>query len=338
MDNVCHTLVGAALGEAGLKRTTRFGTAALMIASNLPDVDVLVFATDTPSVAFRRGWTHGIAAQLLLPVLFAGVLWLVGRRRARDGSPPLHAGWLLAISYLGVCVHVWLDYLNTYGVRLLSPVDWRWFYGDAVFIIDPWLWLVLGAGVWLARRRSTQMPSRVALVTATCYIAVMLIAARSARGIVEEGWTRDHGAPPQAVMVGPRPLAFTRDVIIDAGSHYESGTFTWPSSVALSPERIPKNDDRPEVAVAREAANVRGFLVWSRFPFWQLEPADGGTRVTVADARFMGRGGLFTASTIVTPGQVINRGGAPRPGRGARRAWREESMPPWSPPAGRGPP
>src|SRR5215510_3396949 len=59
MDNLCHTLVGAALGEAGLKRRTRFGNATLMIASNLPDVDVLVFASNTPPVAFRRGWTHG---------------------------------------------------------------------------------------------------------------------------------------------------------------------------------------------------------------------------------------------------------------------------------------
>jgi len=42
MDNVCHTLVGAALGEAGLKRRTRFGSVTLMLSSNLPDVDVFV--------------------------------------------------------------------------------------------------------------------------------------------------------------------------------------------------------------------------------------------------------------------------------------------------------
>jgi inner membrane protein len=300
MDNICHTLVGAAMGEAGLKRTTRFGTAALMIASNLPDIDVLVFATDTPSVSFRRGWTHGVGAQLLLPILFTGVLWLIGRRRARagDGSPPLRFGWLLAMSYVGVYSHVFLDYLNTYGVRLLTPLDWRWFYGDAVFIIDPVLWVVLAAGVSLARRRRSLRPSRVSLVVATCYIAAMLVAARSARVVVEHDWTTVHGAPPQGLMVGPRPLSLARDVIIDAGSHYEWGTFTWPSSVTFT-DRSPKNDDRPEVAVAREAPNVRGFLTWSRFPFWQLEPVEGGTRVTVYDARFVGRGRLFAASTIV---------------------------------------
>jgi hypothetical protein len=30
-----------------------------------------------------------------------------------------------------------------------------------------------------------------------------------------------------------------------------------------------------------------------------LEVADGGTRVTVTDARFMSRGGTFASSTIV---------------------------------------
>ena len=80
MDNVCHTLVGAALGESGLKRRTAFGNATLMIAANLPDIDVLVFATDTPSVAFRRGWTHGVLAQALLPIALAGLIWCIARR------------------------------------------------------------------------------------------------------------------------------------------------------------------------------------------------------------------------------------------------------------------
>ena len=54
MDNVCHTLVGAALGRAGLAQRTRFGAAALMISANIPDLDVLVFATNTIAVSFRR--------------------------------------------------------------------------------------------------------------------------------------------------------------------------------------------------------------------------------------------------------------------------------------------
>jgi membrane-bound metal-dependent hydrolase YbcI (DUF457 family) len=161
MDNVCHTLVGAAFGEAGLKQRTRFGQSTLMIAANLPDLDVLVFATDVPSVAFRRGWTHGTMAQALLPVLLATTFYAIGRMRSvRADGVPVRMGWLLLLSYVGVLSHVALDWLNSYGIRLPMPFDGRWFYGDTLFIIDPWLWLTLGVGVWLARRRGGPGPAR----------------------------------------------------------------------------------------------------------------------------------------------------------------------------------
>jgi len=300
VDNVCHTLVGAALGEAGLKRGSRFSAAALMISANIPDLDVLVYGTDTPPVSFRRGWTHGILAQIALPILMTGVFWLLNRRRPQqqDGAPPFHAGWLLLLSYAGVYSHVFLDYLNNYGVRLLTPFDWRWFYGDAVFIVDPWLWLVLGLGVWFARRRHVPALSGYSLAVASIYIVALLMSSRVARGIVDQQWTNAHGVPPHALMVAPRPiLPMSRDVVVDAGDHYERGSFSWPGTLELN-EHIPKNDGRPEVAAARDDPHVRAVLVWSRFPFWTLEPVQGGTRVTVVDARFMIRG-VFSASTVV---------------------------------------
>jgi hypothetical protein len=106
-------------------------------------------------------------------------------------------------------------------------------------------------------------------------------------------------------MVGPVPVTpLRRDVIVDAGSHYETGTFTWqPRSVRFDPVAVPKNDDDPRVAIARGAPNIRAFLVWSRFPFWTLEPVPGGTRVTVGDMRFPGGQGVarrnFTQSTVI---------------------------------------
>src|SRR5688500_5677304 len=208
-----------------------------MIAANLPDIDVLAFATATPAVALRRGWTHGVAAQLVLPVALAGLVWAVGRRAspqsdARRAAHDAHTRtsflWLLALSYIGVYSHVAMDWLNNYGVRLLTPFDWRWFYGDAVFILDPWLWLSLGVGVWLARRWHAVTPARAALLVAACYIAAMLVSARAARAEVIAAWRDARGSEPRAVMVGPRPVTpFSRDVIIDAGEHYETGLFTW---------------------------------------------------------------------------------------------------------------
>lgn len=299
MDNLCHTLVGAAMGRAGLRRTTRFATATLMIAANIPDLDVLVFATDVPHLSFRRGWTHGVAAQAVLPLVLTALVVLYGRMRqpAGDGGPPLRPRWIFGLSLLGVYSHVFLDYLNNYGVRLLSPVDWRWFYGDAVFIIDPWLWLVLSAGVWLSRTRKREAPARVALVLAAAYTVVMLLSARSAAGTVYTLWTAANGTPPGRLMVGPVPVTpFARAVIVDAGDRYELGRFTWGSGVSWSAAGVPKNDDRPEVQAVRDRPEIRAFLTWSRFPAWRLEPVGGGTRVTVQDMRF---GDRFSASAVV---------------------------------------
>ena len=321
MDNICHTLTGAALGEAGLKARTRFGNATLMIAANLPDLDVLVYATSASPIAFRRGWTHGLLAQLLLPIALTAVMWLVDRlprrtppARSDSASPPLHVGWLLLLSYIGVGSHVFLDFLNNYGVRLLAPFDWRWFYGDALFIADPWLWLTLGGGVWLAKRRREPQPARVGVLVAACYLAVMLTSAQAAREVVATTWTHTRGAAPKALMVGPRPLTpFTRDVIVDAGDHYETGTFSWlDRTVSFDATGTPKNAGNPAVKQAMRTPPIEAFLAWARFPFWvTLGERRGqqsfGTRVIVGDMRFAGFGPLkvvgdrarFTASTVV---------------------------------------
>src|SRR4051794_18865505 len=238
MDNLCHTLAGAALSEAGLNRRTRLAATTLMIASNLPDIDVLVFATSTPPVMFRRGWTHGILAQLTLPLALAAIVWLVARRRpARDGESRLSARWLVALSYIGVLLHVGMDLLNNYGVRLLMPFDARWFYGDTIFIVDPWMWLMLGAGVWLARRQRQARPARAAVLATALYVALMLLSARNARTIVAAAWTAANGSAPRTLMVGPIAVTpLRRSVIIDAGDRYATGVFTWfPTEVRFDP-------------------------------------------------------------------------------------------------------
>jgi len=305
MDNLCHTLVGAAFGEAGLKQRTRFGNATLMIASNLPDIDVLVFATGTPSVAFRRGWTHGILADLLLPpLLTAAIIWFA-RRPARPDAPPIKPREILLLAYLGVIVHVLMDLLNNYGVRLLMPFSQHWFYGDVLFIIDPWLWLVLGAGVWLARTWKSPLAARNALAISLIYIVAMVVSARGARAEIVDRWRQVAGQPPHALMVGPMPVTpMRRQVIIDAGDHYETGTFSWmPRNVRFDAAMVAKNDQDPHVAGARMAPNIRAFLVWSRFPFFIVEPTNGGTRVGVGDMRFIGGPGVlarnFTQSATV---------------------------------------
>ena len=301
MDNICHTLVGAAFGEAGLKRQTRFGNTTLMIAANLPDVDVLVFASSLPAVAFRRGWTHGILAQALLPIALTAAMLGVNRLfPGRADEPPVRTRGLLLLSYVGVLSHVALDLLNNYGVRLLMPFSNRWFYGDAVFIIDPWLWLMLGTGIWLTRRRGIPIAARQGLTLAAVYIAAMCINARVARNVVLDEWRAIRGGAPVSLMAGPQPVTpFRRQVIVDGGLDYETGTLDLLSRRLTLDAVILKKDTDPRVARAREAPHIRAFLVWSRFPVWTLEETSDGTRVSVSDLRFAGRGAPFVQSVVI---------------------------------------
>ncbi|WP_141621881.1 metal-dependent hydrolase [Myxococcus sp. AB036A] len=158
MDNLAHSLVGAWMAEAGLKRTTPLATATLVIGANLPDVDGFVtLAGSDASLYWRRGWTHGVLALALWPFVLTGLMLLWDRyvrRRRQPDLPPARFGPLLMLSTLSVLSHPALDWLNTYGVRLLMPFDGTWFYGDALFIIDPWVWLLAGAAVIMADART----------------------------------------------------------------------------------------------------------------------------------------------------------------------------------------
>jgi inner membrane protein len=154
LDPIAHTYAGAALAASGLRRTTPLATATLLIGANAPDIDVVsAFGAPFESFAFRRGWTHGVLALVLMPLIIAALVLLWDRwvrRKEYPTAAPVRAGPIFGLAALGVLTHPALDWLNNYGLRWLMPFDGRWFYGDAVFIIDPWIWLGFGGVTFLA--------------------------------------------------------------------------------------------------------------------------------------------------------------------------------------------
>jgi len=303
MDNLAHSLAGAALGEAGLKKKTGLAMATLIIAANLPDVDVLGLLFNE-NLAWRRGWTHGPLAMLILPPLLVGLMLLFDRWQSRRGTrpsdrPAMHVGWLFALAYLGWLTHPFLDFLNSYGIRLLMPFSEKWFYGDTLFIIDLWLWLALGFGIWRTRRRrrvhhpQAERPALYALIASSAYILAMGATSVAAAHLAREKAEATGWGDVRQVVANPVPLnPFRRDIILASDSHYGTAHLSFVPSYALvfHPERIQTHMQHPAITQARRDKAVRDFLYWSRMPFARIDQLpDGRTRLTLADARYADR-------------------------------------------------
>lgn len=280
---------------------TGLGTAALVIGANLPDVDALVMLTSGDMLVARRGWTHGPIGLVVLPLLLTAVLVAIDNLQLKRNTRPLDRAevrprQLLLLAFVGALTHPLLDWLNTYGVRLLMPFSERWFYGDALQIIDPWVWLALGLGWFVSRRRRRKQqpaatrPARTALVLVTAYSLAMAAASRSARNAAAEHLVLAGEAKPQRVLAGPVFVnSFRRHLILDYGDAYLFGTVALGPrlTVRIAPEELPTNLDHPLVHAARDSAAIRGFRYWSRFPYFIVHGDTAGL-VEVRDARFRG--------------------------------------------------
>lgn len=165
MDNLTHTLAGVLIGEAvsRLAPQARAGlpppqrrdllVALSAVCSNLPDADLLyTFAAGTKLgyLSQHRGYTHTIVGIALAAALAILVVELVMRWRGQRPARQDH-GAILAAAGLSVAVHLVLDFTNNYGVHPFWPVDNRWVYGDAVFIIEPLLWVCAAPLLFLQR-------------------------------------------------------------------------------------------------------------------------------------------------------------------------------------------
>ena len=281
MDNVCHSLLGAALGRAGLARRTPLGMTTLVVANNLPDIDVGVFATSTLAMSFRRGWTHGVLAQVTLPIALTAIVVVCDRVFRKRATDRVDARQVLLLSYIGVLLHVFLDFLNSYGVRLLMPFSERWFYGDALYILDPIMYVTLGLGWWLASRRQNKgrpnpfAPARIGLAVAAAYVVAMLASNLIARREVRQGLTRAGRPDNTRFMVTPVIVnPFEREVIIDVGDRYEKGLLWFEPLPHFRPAGfgIAKGLEAPDVQQALQSPRAQAFLRWSRFPFVQVTP------------------------------------------------------------------
>ena len=148
MENLTHSLIGAAMAELALPggptpNQRRIFFVAGVVAANLPDADLL-YTRITPEplgyLLHHRGHTHTVAG-LVAQVLLIGAVCLLPAIRRNVGSLRGRLWTLIAVALLS---HLVLDAWNSYGVHPFWPFDVQWYYGDAIYILEPWIWLLLG--------------------------------------------------------------------------------------------------------------------------------------------------------------------------------------------------
>jgi len=279
MDNLTHSLTGALIGQAGLKRKTGLAMPALIIGANLPDVDAACFfwLEGAEHLAFRRGITHGPIAWLILPFVLAGLLWAWDRWQTQrgkrpEGRLPVQFGWLYVLSLIGCLTHPALDWLNVYGIRLLEPFSSQWFYGDVLFIIDVWLWLGMGFALWLSLRNEKRGANwrniaRNALSLAGIYLVANWAISQADR------W--DSPAFVEVISSPPALAFWERETIGISGS----GVF-YREGEKLGNMQLGNCDLEAARASDRQ---IDAFLFWSRAPV--LDLTQNG-RFMLGDARY----------------------------------------------------
>lgn len=281
MDNVTHSFVGLMLG-----RVTGRRAAMMVIAANLPDVDIVSWAGGSLTyLEVHRGIAHSlIAAPLLalIPILLF-----------RSRSWPSYLACLVA-----VLSHLALDWTNIYGIRLLLPFSSRWLHLDITDVVDPWILLALLLAVAapaLAGLVSSEIGAKksfgvkqgwawVALVFLLAYEGGRIAAHQRALAVM--GARLYEGRPATSLSAIPnrwtpfqwRGVAegdgYVVDVPVDLNTEFDP-------SVGRVDYTSPPND---------AALKTRPFEVFSKFdqlPFWKIEKlADGTTEVQLIDLRF----------------------------------------------------
>jgi inner membrane protein len=315
-------LFGAVLAGSGLGRRTALGGPALIVGANLPDLDALAYlAGPAADLAWRRGWTHGVLALCVLPFVLTGLLLLVERWRWRPRRPadaPAAPRHILFLSFVAILSHPILDTLNTYGVRWLMPFSGRWFYGDALFIVDPWVWLLLGTGLvwsWQRRRRNTaahQMPARLVLCLSVLYMTAMWVSGILSRQIIARESEAILGGPVARIMAGPLPVTpLTRSFVLEQDSVYKVGTFHWladPQLDVTSLRSFPRaRPEHPALTAAESTQVMRRFLSWARYPTFEVQQVGSDSYlVHVVDLRYA-RGSGRGFGRLSVPVRLVQR-------------------------------
>jgi membrane-bound metal-dependent hydrolase YbcI (DUF457 family) len=269
MFNSTHTLAGFAVARAGGDKWGPYATATAVIAANLPDIDSIAGFWGTASyLDHHRGITHSLIGIPILSLLLSVVMYFFSGNFVRT----------YAVALVAMATHPALDFLNPYGLRPFLPMNGTWYYGDILFIFDPYLDTALLFGLILGVRypKFRQTGAILSLFLGIAYIGVRMelhAAAVSRQGL---SFNSDVSSKPEKWAMLPRMW----------------NPVSW-DLIAAFPDRVVNNEisikTAPPSSVVMQAAGTASgsaLLRFARFPVTRVQRLPSGYSVTFFDFRF----------------------------------------------------
>jgi len=311
MDNVTHTLLGVTLARAFFKGATPHATLLLVLASNIPDIDVLsIGAGQLAELEIHRGYTHTFLALPLLALVCVGLSAMIGTEKTE-----VLKAW--AIACVGVGAHLLLDWTNSFGIRPLLPFSSRWFYLDLNGLYDgviltalglalvwPWFVGLVASEIGRTEKRKGQGSASVVLL--------FLLLFEGARWSMHQRALNELSSRlyDQEVPVHVAVLPDPDNLLKWTGIVETQNAFRIVPTGLL--DLTNSSDDRiffkpPQNLTYRTAMTSESFrymAYFGRFPVWGIEPlAIGGgvgRKVDLTDLRFgVPGGGMFHALALI---------------------------------------
>jgi inner membrane protein len=311
MENLTHTLIGFTLSRAGLNRWSPRPDLTLMLAANIPDIDMLCwFGGPLTLLQVHRGHTHSFA---MLPVM-ALVATLIVCAVSRSTR-----GWkaTYALSLVGVASHLLLDWTNTYGIRLLLPFSGEWLHLDLNHLFDFWILaalLIVFFGSLLGKLVSGEIGAGPTSGRALAICALAFVVVYDSARLVLHQRAIDalesrvyEGSPARRTGAFPGPAnPFRWNAWVQASGFARRYELNLNSEFdPTSGKTFYDSEPSPALDAARATEPFQRLLAFSQYPLWITLPAadpDAGVRIELTDWRFN-----FKAIAIVDRGNRVQR-------------------------------
>lgn len=215
MDPLTHGLVGQLVAKSIFPRREEKKLVTLITVTNLlPDLDGVITGNGLEYLQMHRGISHS-----LIGVLFGGafIAWL----SRYLGLQKVSFFRLYILSLFGLLLHIFFDLFNSYGTMLFLPFSNARISFDLLFILDPYLDLILIGGLFIGWCVGSGRAYCVGLILMGIYLAFAIVVTGAGYFQLDR-WKRLDGIEIDRVAVLPTPFSplHRRGIVVSGSKVY----------------------------------------------------------------------------------------------------------------------